>query len=273
MEQPLRARRGEQQRDVLRPGAFAVDRDVARIAAEARDVVADPFERGDLVHQRVIAARPALLGGERRVRHEPEQAEPVLHADMDHALAGHVRVGRSARRARAVRAAVDPHHDRPPAGERGRADVERQAVFGGMEPVGAIPPFAVLQASRGRLARVADTRPRDDRGGRAPAQRAERRRGVGNAAEHGVAVDRAARDDPAGDLDPGPVLRRRGRRERERRRGQRRPQLQGRTTCASVPRRTSLIAKSAAPVVTSMNGVETCVMSMPLSRRHLSESP
>lgn len=240
-EQSPRGGRGQQQRDVLRARAFADDRHVVGIATEPGDVVVHPLERGDLVHQPVIAARPALLGRELRRRQKAKHAEAVLHPDRDHALPRPVRIRRAARRARAVRAAVDPHHDRPLAGERGGADVERQAILARVEPFGAVPAFEVLQARGAIVRRVARASPRPHRLRCPPAQVRQRWGGVGDAAEHEIAV----RHRPA-DLAPwngehrarGLLPGGRGR-HRQQNGPDERPQPHGSTCSASLPRRTS----------------------------------
>src|SRR5690606_35517954 len=65
----------------------------------------------------------------------------------------------------------------------------------------------------------------------------------------------------------------RGGEPQRRRRAKREPQEHGSTTSASVPRRTSASAKSVAPLVARAKDVVTLVISTPLSRKHLSDTP
>ena len=67
-------------------GGLAVDRDVARVAAKRRDVVAHPFERSDLVEQSVVAGAPANgFLAQFGMRQETEQPESIVWRDDDHA--------------------------------------------------------------------------------------------------------------------------------------------------------------------------------------------
>ena len=58
-------------------------RDVARISAERRDVVAHELEREPLVQQTVIAGYGVerVLGGEGAVRQESQRSKPVVRRD------------------------------------------------------------------------------------------------------------------------------------------------------------------------------------------------
>ncbi len=105
-----------------------------RIAAEGRDVVAHPLQRGDLIEDAVVAGRRRTrLGGQRRMREEAHRPEAIVDGDQHDALLrqrGAVVPGSRAG-AGHQRAAVDPHHDRPRlVGLLGRApDVEEEAVL------------------------------------------------------------------------------------------------------------------------------------------------
>src|SRR5688572_10777251 len=93
------------------------DCDVVRIAAESRNVVANPAHRGPLIEQPEVARgrMVRVLGGKRGMREESERTETVAGGHDDGAgLLGHVL---SARR-REVRgpgeeaASMQPHDDR-----------------------------------------------------------------------------------------------------------------------------------------------------------------
>ena len=121
------------------PGRLAEDGHVARVSSELRDVGLHPLQREPLVPEPLVA-HPRSLGGEPRVREEPEDAEPVVQRD-DHCAVPRERCAavevaavrerdRIGRRSTDVAASVEPHHD----GElRGggvrRPDVEVQAVL------------------------------------------------------------------------------------------------------------------------------------------------
>ena len=92
-----------------------------RIAAEPRDVVAHPFERGHQIEQRQVrGAREALAGaGQPGKPQVAERIQPVIDADGDDVVLprelGAIvedRVSRS----RALAAAMEPHHHRPLSG-------------------------------------------------------------------------------------------------------------------------------------------------------------
>ena len=55
MEQALGERRGDQAVSVGGAGRLPAERDVVRIAAERGDVIVDPAQRRDPIHQRVVA--------------------------------------------------------------------------------------------------------------------------------------------------------------------------------------------------------------------------
>ena len=57
-----------------------------RIAAKSGDVLPHPCERGDLVHQSVVARGDAIFGRELRKGQEAQRSEPVFHGHDDHAL-------------------------------------------------------------------------------------------------------------------------------------------------------------------------------------------
>jgi len=65
--------------------------DVGRVAAEGRGIGLDPLQRGDGVHQAVVALRlVGVFGGQRRVGEEADAAEAIVDRDQDHAVLGEV---------------------------------------------------------------------------------------------------------------------------------------------------------------------------------------
>ena len=169
---------------------LAKDGDVAGVAAEARDVLPHPAERGLLVHDAVIAGRVAL-GIDGRVGEEAEHVEAVVQRDADDAL-GHERAGVVAvGAAHEQPAAWEPDHDRalvPVPRAAGCEHVEEQAIFR-LAVIGeARPSRAALRTHRAKGDRLqtASTSPRaaaaDASAGR---RRVGRRRGCrGSSAAH-----------------------------------------------------------------------------------------
>ncbi len=100
------------------------------------DVVAHPFQSGVLVEIAVVAGVAALLRRQLRVRHESEEADPIVEVHEDRAAAGHglaVVVGHAGRTDGAS-PAVYEHEDRVVVAGRGvrrRPDVEVEAVLAG----------------------------------------------------------------------------------------------------------------------------------------------
>ncbi len=132
-KQAGRVRHDQQGRDRAGPGRLAEDGDPVRVTAERGDVLPDPAQRRDLVQQPAVGRHAGQLG-------VALHADPVVEGDQDHALAGQrcAVVAGQAGRARPVRAAVDPHHDR----QSGRARVGREHVDG--------QPVVRVGAHRGR---------------------------------------------------------------------------------------------------------------------------
>ena len=79
-EQPGRRRGDEQVHRAQRAGRLAGERDLSGVAAERRDVVAHPFERGDLVEQAPVRGRSVRAGGQIGVPEPAEAAQPVVDA-------------------------------------------------------------------------------------------------------------------------------------------------------------------------------------------------
>ena len=132
-EQAGRVRHDQQGRDRAGPGRLAEDGHPVRVAAERGDVLPDPPQRRDLVQQPAVGRHAGQLG-------VALHADPVVEGDQDDVLLGQQRavVAGQAGRARPVRAAVDPHHDR----QSGRARVGREHVDG--------QPVVRVGARRGR---------------------------------------------------------------------------------------------------------------------------
>ena len=163
----------------------------------AADVALHPAQRGLLVHQPVVAGRPARPAGQRAVGQEAERAEPVVDGDHDHAVldqGGRVVVVALAGHQGAT---VDPHHDRPvaPGGARRGVDVQVQAVLGG---AGHAEGRGRLRAVRREAGRGAHARPPRGRLRRLPAQVPDRRRRVRDAEELAGPRGRGAAQQPAG---------------------------------------------------------------------------
>ena len=210
VEESLRLGGSEQHADAHSAGRLAEDRDVVGIAAEAGDVVAHPAQRGHLVAHAVVAAVRVVAVGERLVVEVAQRAEAVVDRDQhDVAAPGEVLAVVDRRRAGAAgeAAAVDPdHHRARRVVDAGRPDVEREAVF-----VDRLFPGAEqfdaghegLHRAGAELVGLAHAVPGFGIARRAPAQLAQRRRGVGNAAEDGDVVFLASRDSAVFRCDGG----------------------------------------------------------------------
>ena len=133
MEQPAGERRGEQQIHRRGAGRQPGEGDVAGVAPECRDVALHPLERGDLVSEPVVAARPGRgLGAQRGVGEEPQAPESVVEGDDDEPRRRELRpvVQRDRRAAELERAEVQPdEHGQAVRRTRGRPDVEVEAVL------------------------------------------------------------------------------------------------------------------------------------------------
>jgi hypothetical protein len=135
VEQPFRGRHSHQRADLTAAPRLAEDGDVGRISAECSDVVADPFECLHDVEHPGIARIGVLLTGNLAQIQVSEQIEAMVQRDDDDvAMAREVCAvvdDEAARRLR-IAAAMEPYHDRTPSGaERGRPDVQTQAIFAG----------------------------------------------------------------------------------------------------------------------------------------------
>ena len=162
-EQAVRPWRAEQSGDAEATRRLAGDGDLARVAAEAFDVVAHPLERGNLVENAVDARVRELRAKALEVR-ESQRAEAVVDGYRhDVAVGGETRavVPRYGALAVAVAAAVDPHQYGTPAVVQGRClHLQRQAVLVPADR-GRIGHATACDLRRGgaELAGVAHTRP------------------------------------------------------------------------------------------------------------------
>ncbi len=230
VEQAPRPGRGHEVEHRLTAGGLAEDRDATGVATESGDVVAHPFERGDLVEQAVVPRDPVgRFHREVGVGEEAHEAEPIVERDEHAAALG--QDGRVVRRHRAVTVgvvtAVDPHHHRQRCSTDGRVHVDREAVLALLrahhlhrqserlrpgtaksdagddaveELAHALPALEPTRAVRGALLRPP---PRLDGRRCLPTTATDRRRGVGDAAVMGqpsLGADLAL-DLATGDLD------------------------------------------------------------------------
>ncbi len=187
-EKAFGGRDGEQRGDRVRACTLAEDRHIVGVAAEHRDVVADPPQRHHEVPQVQVVVDGDVLIGQRRQVQAPQRAEPVVHRHVHAPLACQRRtvIDRGGRAAHEVAAAVDEDHDRQRRLCRSlrRRDVERQAVLahrlilaGGQDRVRALLRRAVAESVA-----VPNTRPWLDRLRSAQPQPSHRRAGVRNGA-------------------------------------------------------------------------------------------
>jgi hypothetical protein len=132
--QPTRGRHRQQRADFAAAARLAKDRDVARVAAKARDIVAHPAECRDEIQESGVPGmrpdRPAEIGEIQKAKN----VKAVVDADDDD-IAATRQIGAVGHRpvARAVSkgAAMQPHHDRPlvPVTDPGCPYVQGQTVF------------------------------------------------------------------------------------------------------------------------------------------------
>ena len=208
MIEPAAFLRAGQHRLERRAGGLADEGHAPRIPAERRDVRLHPLERGGQVHDTVVAGRvaPGLLR-QLRMRVEPERPEAVVVGDEDDALLRERFAVIAWQRAGPAgeRAAIAPdHHGQLRRGGRGGGpDVDVEAIFAcrrrrrcAFAP--ASTAATALHAARAEGLGLAHAVPFRRGLRRLPAQRADRRRGEGDALEHAhvrvVAGD--ARDEP-----------------------------------------------------------------------------
>ena len=184
----VRRGHGEQCRHGDAAGGLAEDRDVARVAAEALDVVVDPLQRGDLVQLADVGGRTPGIAAVPAEIEVPERSDAVVdrHHDDVAAFGQRAAVVRGLRsRSVAEPAAVDPEQHRSPCTvQRRRVHVERQAVLalGDRRPETGRDE-RVLRGGVAELDRVARAGPRVERLGCGEATVADRRLGERHAEE------------------------------------------------------------------------------------------
>ncbi len=83
VEQDVRGGHGEQCRHGDAAGGLAEDRDVARVAAEALDVVVDPLQRGDLVQLADVGGRTPGIAAVPAEIEVPERSDAVVDRHHD----------------------------------------------------------------------------------------------------------------------------------------------------------------------------------------------
>ncbi len=116
---------------------LSANRDVVRIAAERRDVIAHPQKRRALIEQTVVARGgiPGNLGGQRRMREETERSVAIVRRDDDGPgpLDQFLRIAVGDARGRCLeRAGVNPHDHRhwTDRDRIGCPDVDPEAILG-----------------------------------------------------------------------------------------------------------------------------------------------
>ena len=208
MEKSAGERRGKQILDAHGAGGLAGDGHARRISTETADVVLDPMQCGNLVHETVIARGVVFgFGGQFGMGKESEGAHAVVERDDDHAGAGKGLsiVDRTVTGATGEPAAIDVNEDGKMRG-RGwlrRPDVQKQAVFAGGRDVhvfagpGTEGGVGSLHAGCAKMIGLEDIPPRRNRLRSAPAQRSDRRRGERNSF---IAGDGAAGARDSGNL-------------------------------------------------------------------------
>ena len=163
VEQAGRGRHGHERRALRAAAGLAEDRDVARIAAELLDVVADPPQGQDQIEDAGVARVGERLAADLGQEQVAEHVQAVVHGHHRHVAAaaqtGAVGFDLVAGAAR-VAARVEPHEHGTPAAvtQARRPDVQVQAVF-------AHRPAAPTGLGRDRAEgdRVADAGPRRGR--------------------------------------------------------------------------------------------------------------
>src|SRR5580692_9068355 len=82
-EEAARSRHREQCSDAHAAGRFTEDGDVAGVAAELSDIIADPFQRRDLIKHPLVAARCNLAAGHLRKTQVSQWSETVVDRHKD----------------------------------------------------------------------------------------------------------------------------------------------------------------------------------------------
>ena len=258
VEEAGRGRHGHERRALRAAARLAEDRDVARIAAELLDVVADPAQGQDQIEDADVARIGERLAADLGQEQVAEHVQAVVHGHHRHvaaaAQAGAVGFDLVAGAAR-VAAGVEPdeHGTLAAVAQARRPDVQVQAVF-------AHRPAAPTGLGRDRAEgdRVADAGPRRGRKRRLEAPRG----GIGAVADALEDLDVAVRQpaDPTG----------RGRRDRRIRLPGERPRAAAPSRPARRRRRRACEARPAARRARVSDVAGTCTAELailPLKRR------
>jgi len=140
VKQACRGRHRQQRADLSAAAGFTEDRDVAWIAAEANDIVAHPFQRGDHVQRSGIAGLAEPPVAERGQVQMAEDVEALIDADHHHVVASRQAAAPQARRIAVTigeSASMEPDHDGPfRVGPRFRSpNIHAETVLGFRRPV------------------------------------------------------------------------------------------------------------------------------------------
>ena len=215
VEQAARGRHGEQGAHLPASARLAEDRHVAGIAAEARDVLAHPLQRGDHVEGAGVAGVGKAFAREIGEMQMAEDVEPLVDRHHDHVVVCSKarpveprHVGGAERKG----AAVVPDHDRTLAavGKPARPQVQGEAILAlgnrvaRTRQAGQFRPL--LEARRelrrvpGPIERIAHPGPRLGLLRRHETIAAAGRCAIGHASESIDPIDRSAADFPRGGL-------------------------------------------------------------------------
>ena len=206
MEQPRRLRADSEHIHVFRTRRLSADGDVLRVSAERGDIVPHPFQRGNLVLNRVIPGNMVrAFRRQFRAGQEAEDADTVVKGHIDDAFPrnGLAVVNVAGSSAGGIAAAVDEHHHRRVLRVSGGPYIQIEAVlritFGSVDDELLRPhqegSLFRLDRRSGILRTLPDPVPVCHRLGSLPAQFAHRRRGIGNPfinSDGSVVVQRSA---------------------------------------------------------------------------------
>ncbi len=190
MEETPGERAGLQHGNAIGAGGLPEDGDVVRVAAEFRNVGANPMQRLDLIAIALVARdATSALGGQFGMREVAETTQAIVDGHHHRAVSGEQPARVHGARSRLQAAAVDPHHDRTPFPGMGGfgPDIQRQAIFAllgqqraGRRIVKGNADVRALNAHRTRRGRIENAVPRDQ--GTTGAGGAQRRSPTGGAA-------------------------------------------------------------------------------------------
>ena len=204
-EQPFGVGHRQQRGGDARARALAKDGDIARVAAELRDVVTHPLQSQHQIAQIQVAVDGHIPRRQRRQVQTSQRTQPVVHRYVHAAAAGQrgTVVEWGGRAAQEVPAAVDENHDRQRFGGCGFRcdDVEGEAVLAhGLVAADAEQGVTTqLRRAVGEPMAVPHTRPGLGRLGRPEPQRSQRRARVRDGSPAVDPVAGETLDDAAGD--------------------------------------------------------------------------